>query len=181
MQYSKRSCLLRMDAIEIGGWISMEHTAFVANRRNWDRRLSRLLVCNAYSSLLYFRENNSSYHGREVVSSSELLNTMCSSVGESAWFRIRRSQVRVLSLCVFSDYFSSFIFMRLWWNGRHDGFRFHWRNSWEFESLQAHYYPGVAQLVRAPDLGSGGRKFESCHLDHLYFREIYTPFYEKKD
>ena len=30
--------------------------------------------------------------------------------------------------------------------------------------------PGVAQLVRAPDLGSGGRKFESCHLDHyLYF------------
>ena len=41
-------------------------------------------------------------------------------------------------------------------------------------------YPGVAQLVRAPDLGSGGRKFESCHLDHLYFREIYTLYYERR-
>ena len=41
--------------------------------------------------------------------------------------------------------------------------------------------PGVAQLVRAPDLGSGGRKFESCHLDHnLYFREKNTPYNERK-
>ena len=27
-----------------------------------------------------------------------------------------------------------------------------------------YYYPDVAQLVRAPDLRSGGRKFESCHV-----------------
>ena len=44
-----------------------------------------------------------------------------------------------------------------------------------------YYYSGVAQLVRAPGLRSGGRKFESCHLAHLYFRENNTPFYEKKD
>ena len=31
-----------------------------------------------------------------------------------------------------------------------------------------YYYLGVAQLVRVPDLGSGGRKFESCRLGHLY-------------
>ena len=29
-----------------------------------------------------------------------------------------------------------------------------------------HKYPGVAQLARALDLGSRGRKFETCHLDH---------------
>ena len=28
-----------------------------------------------------------------------------------------------------------------------------------------YYYPGVAQLVRAPDLRSGDRKFESCHFE----------------
>ena len=30
-----------------------------------------------------------------------------------------------------------------------------------------HYYSGVAQLVRAPGLRSGGRKFESCHFELL--------------
>ena len=30
-----------------------------------------------------------------------------------------------------------------------------------------YYYSGVAQLVRAPGLRSGGRKFESCHFELL--------------
>lgn len=29
---------------------------------------------------------------------------------------------------------------------------------------------GVAQLGRAPALGAGGRMFESCRLDHFWFR-----------
>lgn len=29
--------------------------------------------------------------------------------------------------------------MRVWWNGRHDGFRCHWGNPWEFESLHSHH------------------------------------------
>ena len=32
-----------------------------------------------------------------------------------------------------------------------------------FESLQIHSVVGVAQLVRAPDCGSGGRGFNSHH------------------
>ena len=40
--------------------------------------------------------------------------------------------------------------------------------------------PGVAQFGRALDLGSRGRRFKSCHLDHyLYFREIYRFYYER--
>ena len=29
-------------------------------------------------------------------------------------------------------------------------------------------YPDVAQFGRAPALGAGCRRFESCHLDHLF-------------
>ena len=39
----------------------------------------------------------------------------------------------------------------------------------EFESLQAHQQnmAGVAQLVRAPDCGPGGREFDSRRPPHL--------------
>ena len=38
------------------------------------------------------------------------------------------------------------------------------------ESLNAKglFYRDVAQFGSAPDLGSGGRKFESCRPDHAY-------------
>ena len=40
----------------------------------------------------------------------------------------------------------------------------------EFESLQAHQYmAGIAQLVRAPDCGPGGREFDSRRPPHLFF------------
>ena len=39
----------------------------------------------------------------------------------------------------------------------------------EFESLQAHQYmAGVAQLVRAPDCGPGGREFDSRRPPHYF-------------
>ena len=35
----------------------------------------------------------------------------------------------------------------------------------------------IAQLGRAPGLGPGGRKFESCHLDFLLenFKHVFKP------
>ena len=36
-----------------------------------------------------------------------------------------------------------------------------------FESLQARHVVGIAQLVRAPDCGSGGREFESLYSPHI--------------
>ena len=44
-----------------------------------------------------------------------------------------------------------------------------------------YYYPGVAQLGRAPDLRSGGRKFESCHFELLVATPLlflYAPVVE---
>lgn len=34
----------------------------------------------------------------------------------------------------------------------------------DYESAK---YLGVAQFGRAPALGAGSRRFESCHLDHM--------------
>lgn len=36
-------------------------------------------------------------------------------------------------------------------------------------------YRGVAQFGRAPRSGRGGRKFESCHLDHLTLESEKLP------
>ena len=44
-----------------------------------------------------------------------------------------------------------------------------------------YYYSGVAQLVRAPGLRSGGRKFESCHFAYLVSTPLlflYAPVVE---
>ncbi len=37
---------------------------------------------------------------------------------------------------------------------------------WGFDSLWARHIREVAQLGSAPGLGPGGRRFESCLLDH---------------
>ena len=34
--------------------------------------------------------------------------------------------------------------VRLWWNGRHGGFRGRCRKAWGFDSLQAHHFPSAA-------------------------------------
>ena len=39
-----------------------------------------------------------------------------------------------------------------------------------FESLKARHLVGIAQLVRAPDCGSGGRGFDSHYSPHFFFR-----------
>ena len=37
-----------------------------------------------------------------------------------------------------------------------------------FESLKARHVVGIAQLVRAPDCGSGGRGFDSHYSPHIF-------------
>ena len=45
-----------------------------------------------------------------------------------------------------------------------------------FESLRIHFAVGVAQLVRAPDCGSGGRGFESHHSPFVFLSSILLFF-----
>ena len=45
-----------------------------------------------------------------------------------------------------------------------------------FRRLYRIIFTGVAQLVRVPDLGSGGREFESRHLDQ---RPVFETKYKR--